>query len=127
MRLSHAIVGSLLTGAILAACSFGELNQPPPDLDGADVPNVAAMSDKVMAVFKAVKLAGYPRVSRVRRAPVTAIADWIVCLRGDSDNDPHIYALLIQNNEIVDYRLALLIDQCANETYGPLPSPMPFK
>jgi len=31
--------------------------------------------------------------------------------------------LLIQNNDIVDYRLALIIDGCTNERFAPLPTP----
>jgi hypothetical protein len=30
--------------------------------------------------------------------------------------------LLIQNNDIADYRLALIIDGCANERFEPLPT-----
>jgi hypothetical protein len=128
MRLLPAIVGPILMGVILAACSVGQFD--PPSLAGVDaseVPNIAAMSDKIQEVFKTVKLTGYPRVSRVRQAPITARADWMICLRNDADNDPHTYALFIQRNEVVDYRLALLIDQCAAETYAPLPASMPVK
>ena len=69
-----------------------------------------------------MKLTGYPRVSQIRRAPVSALGDWIMCLRSDAESDPRTYALLIQNNDIVDYRLALMIDGCVNERFEPLPT-----
>jgi hypothetical protein len=118
MRLSPAFAGLFLAGCSLGA-DPGALAQ----LDGPGVPNVAALSGKIQDTFKAVKLTGYARVSQVRRAPVSALGDWIVCLRSDADSDPRTYALLIQNNDIVDYRLALVIDGCANERFEPLPTP----
>jgi hypothetical protein len=128
MRLVSVIVGLIPMAAILAACSVGPFNSPSlQGVDVAEVPNLAVMSDKVQDVFKSVKLTGYARVSRVRQAPVTAPADWMVCLRSDMESDPHIYALFLQRNEVVDYRLALLVDQCAGETYAPLPPAMPVK
>jgi len=107
-------------GLILAGCSLGA---DPAQLDSVSVPNVAALAAKIQDTFKTAKLAGYPRVSPVRKAPVSALGDWIVCLGSDAESDPRVYALLIQNNEIVDFRLALIIDGCAKERYAPLPAP----
>ena len=41
-----------------------------------------------------MKLTGYARVSQVRKAPISALGDWIVCLRSDAESDPRIYALI---------------------------------
>src|ERR1700687_6182376 len=102
MRLSPAFAGLLLAGCALGA-DPGLLAQP----DTVNVPDMAVLAPKIQGTFKGVKLTGYPRVSPVRKAPVSALGDWIVCLMSDAENDPRVYALLIQNNEIVDYRLAL--------------------
>jgi hypothetical protein len=112
-----------LAGLILAGCSLGADPGPLAQLDSATVPDTAQLAAKIQSTFQSVKLTGYPRVSQVRRAPVSALGDWMVCLRSDADNDPRIYALLIQNNAIVDYRLALAIDGCASERFAPLPTP----
>jgi hypothetical protein len=117
MRLSPVFAGLILTG-----CSLGADPAPMAQLDTANVPNIAALAAKIQVTFQAVKLTGYPRVSQVRKAAVSALGDWIVCLRSDAESDPRVYALLIQNNEIVDYRLALIIDGCANERFEPLPT-----
>jgi hypothetical protein len=118
MRLSPAFAGLLLAGCALGS-DPGPLTQP----DTVTVPDMAALAPKIQGTFNAVKLTGYPRVSPVRRAPVSALGDWIVCLMSDAEGDSRVYALLIQNNEIVDYRLALIIDGCAGERFGPLPGP----
>jgi hypothetical protein len=117
MRLFPVFASLLLAGCALGA-DPGALAQ----LDGPAVPNVAALSGKVQDTFRLVKLTGYPRVSQIRRAPVSALGDWIMCLRSDAESDPRTYALLIQNNDIVDYRLALVVDGCANERFEPLPT-----
>ena len=68
------------------------------------------------------KLAGYPRVSPLRPAPVSSLGDWMVCLTNDQDGDPPVYAVFIRNSAVVDTRLAVVIDACANDTFAPLPS-----
>jgi hypothetical protein len=122
MRLFPACAGLLLAG-----CSLGAEPGPMAQLDTVNVPNIAALATKVQGTFQAVKLTGYPRVGQVRRAPVSALGDWIVCLRSDAEGDPRVYALFIQNNDIVDYRLALIIDGCASERFEPLPMAGPGK
>ena len=118
MRLFPAFAGIFLAG-----CSLGADPAVMAQLDTVTVPNIIVLAPKIQATFTAVKLTGYPRISPVRKAPVSALGDWIVCLRSDAESDPRAYALIIQNNEIVDYRLAVIIDGCASERFEPLPSP----
>ncbi len=113
-------------GLLLAGCALGA-DPAPPAFDGVQVPDIAALATKIQDTFKLVKLTGYPRVSPVRKAPVSALGDWIVCLTSDSVSDARVYALIIQGKDIVDYRLALTIDGCANERFAPLPGPMATK
>jgi hypothetical protein len=115
----------VFAGLILAGCSLGADPLTPPRLEAENAPSITALAGKIQNVFGAVKLSGYPRVSQFRKAPVTALADWMVCLRSDAETDSHVYALLILGNEIVDYRLALMIDECANERFEPLPAALP--
>jgi hypothetical protein len=118
MRVISALAGLILTG-----CSLGADPGPLAQLDSMNAPDMVTLAPKIQATFQAVKLTGYPRVSQLRRAAVSALGDWMVCLRNDADSDPRAYALLILNGDIVDYRLALAIDGCANEKFGPLPTP----
>jgi hypothetical protein len=114
---------SALAALLLAGCSLGADPGPLAQLDSPNAPDMLALAGKIQTTFQNVKLAGYPRVSQLRRAPVSALGDWMVCLRSDVESDPRVYALLIQNNDIVDYRLALIIDECASERFEPLPTP----
>lgn len=112
----------------LAGCALGGSGAlPPAGVALTEPPELVTISDKVQAVFKTVKLTGYPRVSRVLPSAITAPTDWMVCLRSDAENDPRSYALFIHGNEIVDWRLALMVDHCAAETYAALPAPIPAK
>src|ERR1700732_4410504 len=113
----------IVAGLILAGCSLGA--DPMAQLDTLNVPDVAALAAKIQGTFTSVKLTGYPRVSPVRKAPVSALGDWIVCMKSDAESDQRVYALIIQGNEIVDYRLALIIDGCANVRFEALPAPPP--
>jgi hypothetical protein len=110
----------VLAALILAGCSLGADPSAPLRFE-ADAPDVAVLAPRIQETFKSAKLTGYPRVSRPRRAPITALADWIVCLRSDGETDSRVYALLIKGNAIADYRLALMIDECASERFEPLP------
>ena len=112
-----------LAGLILAGCALGADPGPLAQLDAVNVPDTGALAGKIQSTFQTAKLTGYPRVSQVRRAPVSALGDWMVCLRSDAESDPRVYALLIQNNDIVDYRLALPIDGCGSARFEPLPTP----
>jgi hypothetical protein len=122
MRLTPAFAGLLSAGCLLAGCALGVDPGSMTQLEAVNVPNVVVLAAKIQDTFKTVKLTGYPRISPARRAPVSALGDWIVCLRSDAESDPRVYALLIQNNDIVDYRLALIIDGCANERFERLPT-----
>jgi len=130
-RASAAVLRSCaaFAGLWLTGCSLGA---DPPALsqaqfDGLRIPDLAGLADKIQQTFKTVKLTGYPRVSQVRQAPVSAFGDWLVCLRSDAENDPRVYALMIQNDEIVDYRLALVIDGCERERFAPLPTARAYR
>src|SRR5580704_15061236 len=105
---------------VVAGCSLGADPLTPPALAVAETPDLSRLAGKIQDRFKEAKLSGYPRVSRPRRAPISALGDWIVCLRSNGE-DARIYALFIVGNEIFDFRLALQVDECGNETFVPLP------
>jgi hypothetical protein len=110
---------SIFAGLLLAGCSLGEVESISPSaLDSSTLPNFDAMGTKTAALFKSLKLAGSPEVSHPRKAPVTVLADWMICLKGDSD--PLVYAVFFAKNDIATYRVAVLIDKCAGENFEPL-------
>src|SRR5690242_14115063 len=105
---------------MLAGCSLGADPLTPPPLGAGSPPDLASLAPKIRVTFSTAKLTGTPRVSRPRSAPVSALGDWIVCLRGDEDS--RVYAVIISGSEVVDSRLALMIDGCARESFVPLPN-----
>jgi hypothetical protein len=117
----------VLAGLILGGCSLGADPTMPPRLEAASPPDMSQLSAGIQNAFKSAKLSGYPRISSAHQAPVTALADWVVCLRSDAESDPRTYALLISGNEVVDYRLALTVDQCDNQWFEPLPGALSIK
>jgi hypothetical protein len=117
----------VFAGLFLAGCSLGADSGPLAQLDAVSVPDMAALAGKIQDTFRTVRFTGYPRVSPVRKAPVSALGDWIVCMKSDAESDQRVYALIIQGNEIVDYRLALIIDGCVNARFEALPAPPPTK
>jgi hypothetical protein len=130
MRGSGRLVPAALLLLILVGLPGCSLGTAPPvltQLDSVQVPDVAALAGKIQDTFKAVKLTGYPRVSPVRQAPVAAFGDWLVCLRSDAEDDSRVYALIIANNDVVDYRLALRVDGCEHEQFAPLPTARAYR
>ena len=108
-----------LVGVTLAGCSW--LDSPRfPTASASVAPDPRAIERAVGDVAKSTKLAGTPHVSPVRRANVTALADWIVCLRGDERGAFQPYALFFRGDQMVDYRLAVMADDCGLESYLPL-------
>ncbi|MGH6770997.1 MAG: hypothetical protein ACRECO_18470 [Xanthobacteraceae bacterium] len=106
----------LLTG--LAACSWVE---SPPLLSNplaSNPPAARPFQEAVTNVIAAIKLAGPAEVSPLRKAPLIAPASWTACLRGTSGDAPP-YALFFNGNSLIAYRVAVLIDNCARESYAP--------
>jgi|SRR5215469_800696 hypothetical protein len=127
MREGGRLVAATLVLAGLAGCSLGLAPPALTQLDAAQIPDVAMLAGRIEDTFRAVKLTGYPRVSAVRQAPVSAFGDWLICLRSDAEEDSRVYALIIANNDVVDYRLALLVDGCEHEQFAPLPTARAYR
>jgi hypothetical protein len=124
---SGRLVAAALILAGLAGCALGPAQPALTQLNAVQIPDIAMLADKIQGTFKAVKLTGDPRVSPVRQAPVSAVGDWVVCLRSDAADDSRVYALIIANNDVVDYRLALLVDGCEHEQFAPLPTARAYR
>jgi hypothetical protein len=114
-------------GVVLAGCSLAIEAPSPPVSDVVEFPDPAPLAQKLGRVVKDAQFVGSIEISPVRKAPVTVLADRMLCLRGSVAGDPQVYAVFFQNNEIVNYRLAILIDGCASERFEPLLIELPNK
>jgi hypothetical protein len=104
---------------MLTACSWTGSLQPIADQPQSTPPTEEAIGAAAKQVFTTVKLAGAPEISEVRRAMPSAPAEWLVCLRSNAPPF-HVYALFFSSNQMADYRLAVLYDDCAREMYIPV-------
>jgi hypothetical protein len=65
------------------------------------------------------------QVSELRKTSGPQMGDWMACLRVNGPNNVLYVAVFFEDGKILNYRTAVVIDQCPNATYGPLPRPMP--
>jgi hypothetical protein len=103
----------------LAACSWTASLQQVTDEPRSTPPTEEAIETAAKTVFKTAKLPGAPEISELRRAVPSAPAEWLVCLRSNAPPF-HAYALFFKGDQMADYRLAVLYDDCAREMYMPV-------
>src|ERR1700759_4174999 len=112
------LLAAALLGLLLAGWSVGITESPNLlPLDSMEMPNIGLLAQRLADIFKDAKLPGAPEVSPLRKAPMTVIADWMLCLRSNVPSSAQIYAVFVQKSNVIDYRLAVLIDECGNERY----------
>jgi len=113
----------LLAGLALCGCSTGDGALTPMETSFAPTaPDISLVAEKIQTLFKKWNLPGSPEVSAVRPAHAASPAKWVVCLKSDASEQTNRYALFLQDSDIVASRIAVLIDQCAQDQYAPLQS-----
>lgn len=105
---------------VLAGCAS---NQTTDEKPVSDPPGEQALLANAQNVYKAVKMPGTPLLSPVRRAHPIAPGDWIVCLRSDDPAWTRTMALFFTGAAMVEFRGAVAVDDCGNETYMPIAKP----
>lgn len=112
-----------LIAVAVAGCSIGDVSPALPPLP-PNPPDMEVVNKMATAVFAGLKLPGNPEMSRLRPAHPSTLADWMFCLRSDADDIPRDYAMFISKAVLVNYRLAVVVDGCAQEKFegvGPRP------
>jgi hypothetical protein len=99
----------------LAACSW--VDSPSLVRTDVDPPNEIVFYQGIATVAAQLKFSGIPEVTLLRRAPPISPADWIACLRHSAEPP---YAMFFSSRSMVDYRVAVLIDECDKQSYAPL-------
>jgi hypothetical protein len=112
---------AVIVGLAVSSCGSIPAATPP------TVPNEHAMKtiiDKINASLPGLKISGVSEISPLHRNDALgAIADWAICLRNDTGKGTNYFVFLIDQNEIVDSRRAIMLDRCNEQTYAPLPKP----
>src|SRR5262245_21254609 len=64
-------------------------------------------------------------VSPMRRTRLAQPGDWMVCVRATVQERPAYLAFFMREGRVLDRRIAVLIDECAQEQFQPLPEYRP--
>jgi hypothetical protein len=111
-------------GSAAAGCSgLGMMDMPartisPPPAD-------IALAKGVIQVAKTVKWNGLPEASPVRHAHLLAPADWIVCAQSSARDLSPPYAVFFNGDKMIDFRIAVEVDDCRRVPYAIVPEPPP--
>ena len=107
---------------VLGGCSASELIQnwtPPPVADLSQPNYRRVVADNIKTVFPDFAKMGELEISGLRPVDHLKGRAWITCLRRDVEGHAQHYAIFIQGDKIIDFRSAVVIDQCHKEAYTP--------
>lgn len=98
-----------------AGCSFSEAVLP----IAPSAPDAVALGKTIENVSAQAKLPPPIEVSSIRAAHPISPAEWMMCVKSSAPDQLRRYAVFMRNNEMVAFRLAVLIDRCEHETFHP--------
>jgi hypothetical protein len=107
----------------VAGCSIGDVSPALPPLP-PNPPDMEVVTREAARIFVVLKLPGNPELSRLRPAHPSTLADWMFCMRSDAHDIPREYAMFMSKGAVVNYRIAVVVDGCAQEKFagvGPRP------
>jgi hypothetical protein len=110
---------SLVVALMLAGCSVLDLSsQPAAD----DVSEIAPQYRQIIAarlrnIIGDPARAGVLQISGVRRVNHLRGPSWLVCLKTSAFLQPRHYAIFLQGEQIVESRLAVVLDGCDGQPY----------
>jgi hypothetical protein len=104
---------------LLGACSTDIENLA---ATNSDPPDPAKVLASLKNIATAAKLQEPVEVSAPIKAPANSSIPWIICLRSGATEASRrfTYSLFFKNNDLKDYRLSAIIEECGVQPYGPL-------
>jgi hypothetical protein len=121
---AHAFVVALTVG--LGGCAATEFVQnwtTPPAADLSEPNYRRIVNENLKKIFPNQPAADL-EISGVRPVEHLKGSAWLTCVRLDPGGNPQLDAIFIQNDSVIDWRAAVVIDQCHKESYTPL-EPLP--
>jgi hypothetical protein len=106
--------------ALLGACT-SLLSPDAPAESEAAAPDYQALVAKDLAGLKDRASMGAFEISPLRRTRLAQPGDWMACVRTTIQERPTYLAFFMREGRILDRRLAVLIDECGQEQFHPLP------
>lgn len=58
-----------------------------------------------------------PTISALRKSHSVAFADWMACIQGEGDGQRRMFAIFYRDRKVADFRLAVVIDACEQESF----------
>jgi hypothetical protein len=104
----------------LTGCSstFFEGLQSPAGSD-QEPANYQSLVAKDLAALKS-PVGGY-EISSVRKTRLAQPGDWVVCVKTTGEERPTFFAVFLRDGRVIERRLAVVVDECAQEQFLPLP------
>jgi hypothetical protein len=115
----HSWIG-IVALALLGACT----SVLPPDLPIESEPRPAdyqVLVAKDLTGLKDRAFTGPFEISPLRRTRLAQPGDWMACVRTTVQERPTYLAFFMREGRVLERRIAVLIDECAQEQFQPLP------
>jgi hypothetical protein len=110
--------------ALLGACT-SLLSPDMPAESEAGPADYQTLVAKDLAGLKDRASMGAFEISPLRRTRLAQPGDWMACVRTTVQERPTYLAFFMREGRVLDRRLAVLIDECAQEQFQPLPELRP--
>ncbi len=116
----------LAAALFLSGCSANEFAHnwsggPIPDLSQPNYRRI--VTDNIRSIFPKQTPPGELEISGLRMVEHLKGPAWLTCLKIDARRNPQHYAIFIQNDQVIDARASVVMDQCQKEPYGPFELP----
>src|SRR5262245_52809718 len=106
----------------LTGCSLGEVASPPLAPEVAYLPEPPyrkLVAGGIVSILGDPSRAAPMQISGLRRVDTVKGPSWLACLRANANTQPRSYAVFIQDERIVESRIAVMIDRCDEQVYQP--------
>jgi hypothetical protein len=114
MRLLYSVMALALTG-----CALETALLPGADDLTREPSYRVIVSNSIETIVGDPRKIGGTEISGVRRTDFLKGPAWLVCVKSNLYQQPKYYAAFIQNEKLVDSRLAVTLDQCEAQSYAP--------
>ena len=116
MRLRALLAIFVLT---LAGCSVLDVAFPPSREDASEMapPYRRIVASRLGSIAGDTARVGVLQISGARRVDHMRGASWLVCLKTSAFLQPRYYAIFIQGEQLVESRLAVVLDRCEEQPY----------
>jgi hypothetical protein len=106
---------------LLLGCSLGEMALPPTrgDIAGPEPPYRKLIARQLPAIVGDPRNAGRLEISGLRHVDSLKGPAWLACLTANTNAQPRRYAILFQDEKIVESRLSVGTDRCEQQVFEP--------